>query len=319
MAVAVNARQVHLWQKSGLCMGTLVRLQVATSRSQAEVQAAMDDAFALMRQVEAACTRFDPDSELMRLSRTVGQPVPVTQSLFSALEFALEVAKYTDGRFDPTVGRAMEEAGFDQHYLTGETIHSSWSSETGSWQDIILNASSRSVTLEKALVLDLGAVAKGLAVDLAAESLRAFHFQGFSINAGGDVYASGRDEYGEPWLVGIQHPTKKNEQIACLRLTDCAVCTSGSYERHSPLRPGTFHILQPKTHLSPTGLTSMTAVGPYAMMCDAFSTAAYLYGAKEGLQLLQEVELAGIAVTDTLRLEMTESAGRYLWDNTAGM
>ncbi|WDL96139.1 FAD:protein FMN transferase [Alicyclobacillus sp. ALC3] len=317
--MAVQTRQVHLWQKSALCMGTLVRLQVVTSRPQADVQAAMDDAFDLMRQVEAACTRFDPDSELMQLSRTVGRAVPVTQALFSALEFALEVANYTDGRFDPTVGRAMEQSGFDRHYLTGETVQSTWSSEDGSWRDIELDAAARTVLLKKPVVLDLGAVAKGLAVDLAAETLRAFDLQGFSINAGGDVYVSGRDEFGEPWLVGVQHPTKKDEQIACLRLTDCAVCTSGSYERRSPFRDDTFHILRTDTLESPTGLTSLSAIGPYAMMCDAFSTAAYLYGVQEGLELLQEVDLAGIAVTDTLRVEMTESAGRYLWDNRVGM
>lgn len=317
--MAVKARQVHLWQKSALCMGTLVRLQVVTSRSQAEVQGAMDDAFTLMRQVEASCTRFDPDSELMRLSRTVGEPVPVTQPLFAALEFALEVANFTGGRFDPTVGRAMERVGFDSHYVTGESVQSTWSSEDGSWRDVELDAAVRTVLLNRPLVLDLGAVAKGLAVDLAAESLRAFHFQGFSINAGGDVYVSGRDEFGEPWLVGIQHPAKKDEQIACLRLTDSAVCTSGSYERRSPFRKDTFHILRTDTLESPTGLTSLSAIGPYAMMCDAFSTAAYLYGAKEGLEMLREVDLAGIAVTDTMRVEMTESAGRYLWDNRVGM
>lgn len=297
-------------------MGTLVQVQVVTDRTQSEVQPALNRALAAIRRVETICSRFDPTSELMQLSRTAGSPVAVSDTLFEALRFAREVAEFTDGRFDPTIGRAMEKAGFDRHYLTAETVDSTWSGDAGaSYRDLVLNSQTRTVYLKRPLVLDLGAVAKGLGIDLAVQELRTFDFQGFSVDAGGDVHVDGLDEFGEPWLVGIKHPIHKEQQIAYLRLTDAAVCTSGSYERVSSVRPDTHHILDPNREVSPRGLLSVTAVGPFAMMCDAFSTAAFLYGAHAGLELLDAVDLAGITVTDALEVESTESAGRYLWDN----
>jgi thiamine biosynthesis lipoprotein len=54
------------------------------------------------------------------------------------LKFALEVAKWTNGIFDPAVGKVLEDHGFNQHYLTGETIQSC-SSDSATYRDIVLN------------------------------------------------------------------------------------------------------------------------------------------------------------------------------------
>src|SRR6185436_3666886 len=92
------------------------------------------------------------------------------------------------------------------------------------YRDIHLDPGARTVTLNRPLVLDLGAVAKGLAVDLAAQELQPL--ADFMIDAGGDLYLGGLNPRGEPWSVGIRHPRSGDEILHTLRASNQAVCTS---------------------------------------------------------------------------------------------
>jgi thiamine biosynthesis lipoprotein len=198
----------------------------------------------------------------------------------------------------------MEELGFNVHYLTGEAVHSAASADA-TYRDIVLGERDRTLLLHKPLVIDLGAVAKGFAIDLAARELK--QFENYVVNAGGDLYAAGKDETGGPWPIGIRHPERKNGIIRTLSISDEAVCTSGSYERRSEVVAGTHHIIDPVTGRSPSECASCTVIAPYAMMADAFSTAAMLLGAERGARLLEQAGLKGIFVT--LDLQITQIGG----------
>jgi len=281
-------------------MDTVVDIQVVTRKSEDyQTEAAIDRAFEAFRKVEHACSRFSMDSELMEACRQIKTPVQISPFLFEPLKFALEVAKWTNGLFDPAVGKAMEDMGFNQHYLTEEIIQSSLSG-VATYRDIVLNEQDRTLYLRKPLVIDLGAVAKGFAIDLAAHELK--EFEGFVVNAGGDLYAGGVDENGSKWRIGIQHPEHKEEIIQTLELSNEAVCTSGSYERKSALKAGMHHIIDPKTKQSPGEWISCSVIAPYAMMADAFSTASFLLGLDHGGTLLEQVDLKGILITSDLQI-----------------
>jgi thiamine biosynthesis lipoprotein len=90
--------------------------------------------------------------------------------LFSALRFALHVAAASGGAFDPTIGAVVSEAGFNRNYRTGELAVAAGSPD-GSYKDVLFGPGMTTVRLLRPLQLDLGAVAKGLAVDLAAREL----------------------------------------------------------------------------------------------------------------------------------------------------
>ncbi|OFW77952.1 MAG: hypothetical protein A2201_13470 [Alicyclobacillus sp. RIFOXYA1_FULL_53_8] len=302
------------WLKTSLALGTVVRTQVVGTQSEETVEQAQTQAMAAMRAVEDACSRFDKDSELSRLVLApVGSLVEVSPILFQALHFACEVAEWTEGRFDPTVAARMDELGFTQHYLTGESVH--WAMQAAAeatFRDLELDEANRAVRLHRPLRLDLGAVAKGLAVDLAVKELSAFGFDGFVVDAGGDVYVAGCTENGEPWTVGIRHPVLHEQSILTLKVQDVAVCTSGTYERPSPREEGAHHILNAQTKRSAHGFLSATAIGPFAMMADAFSTAAFLYPPAQALDVLERVGLEGITVSEDLHVELTSGMERYL-------
>lgn len=294
-----------------LLMGTVVSIRVVGSGSMTDMEHAIERAFAAIRYVEVACSRFDEDSALRELCRHPGEKMRVPDVLFEAIRVALEMSMLTDGIFDPTVGQLLEGYGFTRHYLTGETVDSHTSRDGPvSYRDITLDEEERTVLLHRPLLLDLGAVAKGMAVDLAAKEL--LDWDGFAIDAGGDLYLHGVDPEGESWTVGIQHPLHKNEMICWLQMTNVAICTSGNYERRSPLDPDVHHLLNPRTGGSANGLLSCTVVAPLAILADAVSTAAFVQGAPQALEFVADLGLEALCIDDALNLKMTHSLGRYM-------
>jgi FAD:protein FMN transferase len=119
--------------------------------------------------------------------------------------------------------------------------------------------------------LDPSGLVKGWAVARAAELLAAAGAKNFCINAGGDVVACGRPAPDRLWRVGIRHPTDVRRVAAVVAVEDLAVATSGEYERGA-------HIVDPRTGGRPTGLESVTVVGPDLATADAYATAAFAMG-----------------------------------------
>lgn len=275
-------------------MGTLVTIDVAHP----DAGAAVERAFGWFHQIEECCTRFDERSELRQLTARIGVPVQVSTILFESVRFALTVAEVTGGAFDPTVGRRMELRGFNREHRTKDVIETAIPSQGDiSYRDVQLDPERRTITLLRPLVLDLGAVAKGLAVDTAAREIRTF--ENFSIDAGGDLYLGGRNAEGEPWRVGIRHPRRDNELIATLSVSNQAVCTSGDYERGR-------HILDPRTGAPADSVASATVVASGAMLADALATAVFILGPARGLALLDRMGVDGLIVTTDLECHETQ-------------
>ena len=285
-------------------MGTMVTVEVLGpavddgDRARADRERAIERAFQWFHEVESACSRFDPSSELRQLSSTaVGQPVAVGTLIYTALEFALAVAEESDGAFDPTVGQRLEARGLARNYRDGRLVPPVAGDGSPTFRDVRLDPEARTVEFARPLVLDLGAIAKGLAVDLAALELQAFGH--FAIDAGGDLYLGGRNARSEMWSVGIRHPRLEHQTIATLRVSDAAVCTSGDYERQQP--DGWHHILDPRTHTPATEVASVTVVASSAMLADALATAAFVLGPVEGLSWLDAHDVEGLIVSPTLQ------------------
>jgi thiamine biosynthesis lipoprotein len=289
--------------RTEVAMGTLVSIEVARDAP----PDAFDRAFGWFHEIEQRCTRFNPNSELMQLSARIGHAIPVSQILFEAVRFALNVAEETEGAFDPTVGHRMEARGFNREHRTGATVQSNNACAGASYKDVQLDAEGRTITLHRPLTLDLGAVAKGLAVDLAARELAPF--RDFAIDAGGDLYFSGCNRKGETWSAGIRHPRIDGELIDILRVSDRAVCTSGDYERRAASQ-GEHHLLDPRTGLSPRSVASVTVLAQGAMLADALSTAAFVLGPEEGIQFLDRMGAEGLIFTSDLHRYETRGLPR---------
>lgn len=292
-----NARPDQVVTRWAILMDTHVSIAVVGGRGQ-EWEPAIDRALAWFATIEASCSRFDAQSEVMQLIARVGTPVLASPLLFEAVRFALSVAAASGGAFDPTVGRALEGRGFNRNYRTGERIATAGATDAVSWRDVALDPVARTITLRRPLVLDLGAVVKGMAIDLAAQELAAA--PGFAVDAGGDLYLKGRNAEGRLWRIGIRHPRAAGRLLGTVEVSDVAVCTSGDYERAAEGADG-HHILDPRSGLSAEAVASVTVIGPTAMAADAVGTAAFVLGPARGRRFLEQQGLAGIIVTPTLQ------------------
>ena len=294
-------------------MGTLVTIQVVRSGDTAPIRPKWTPPsiarFGWFHEIEERCTRFHQRSELMQLTARAGVPVPASAILYEAVRFALMVAEESGGAFDPTVGHRMEARGFNREHRTGEIVRTAIAPDDDvSYRDVQLDPDRRTITLLRPLTLDLGAVAKGLAVDTAARELEPF--QDFAIDAGGDLYLGGLNPQGAPWSVGIRHPRHDRELIASPAVSNQAVCTSGDYERSTPAERwygGDHHILDPRTGKPSRTVASATVVASGAMLADALATAAFVLGPEDGIELLNRMGVDGLIVTP--ELERYETGG----------
>jgi FAD:protein FMN transferase len=334
-ALLEPAREGDVYLQTVVLMSTCVTIQVvghgADPQDAIERRESVDRAFEWFRQVESCCTRFDPHSELMRLTTQNGVPVPVSALLYEAVQFAVAVAEETGGAFDPTIGHSMETRGFNREYRTGQTVQTDLEPDAGptlsgppvSYRDVRLDPGRKTITLVRPLILDLGAVAKGLAIDMAARELSAL--ENYAIDAGGDLYVAGRNPDGAPWSIGIRHPRRLDQLVDSLRVSNLAVCTSGDYERRSSPgnnvdnvdnvdnvhgAGGAHHILDPRTGGSAHAVASVTVVAPTAMAADALATAAFVLGPAAGIRLLERQGVNGVMISPTLERHSTRDMWR---------
>lgn len=263
--------------------------------------AAIERAFGWFDHVERTCTRFDRSSELSRVCLRPGVPLKVSGLLFSALRFAIGVAEASGGAFDPTIGAAVSEAGFNRNYRTGDRTAAAGSGSGASFRDVVLDEAGQTVHLLRPLQLDLGAVAKGLAIDLAAQELAPF--ADFAINAGGDLFVRGRAADGAPWRLGVRDPRDFDALAETFALDGLALCTSGDYERRNDAS-GAHHLFDARSGRSAAGCASVSVIAPTALAADAFATAAFALGPADGIAFLEEQGVQGLIITpDGLRFE----------------
>jgi thiamine biosynthesis lipoprotein len=288
-------------------MDTLVTIEVPNPGQCDRAADLVERAFGWFAEVERVCNRFDPASDLRRLCETSGRPVPVAPLLLRAIQVSLEVAHESNGAFDPTIGAAMEAHGFNRSYLSGAAGSSGIAVSEVTFRDVTLDPVLGTVTLRRPLLLDLGAVAKGLAIDLAGAELAPLG--SFAINAGGDVLVFGKNAAGAPWQVGVKDPRHPDQLKSVVSLTNGAVCTSGDYERRTEAG---HHILEPGSGTSASSFASVTVVAPSAMLADALSTAAFVLGTDAAPQFLRNQGVQGLMFTSDGGLISTPGMASYL-------
>jgi len=278
------------YRRSAAVMGTIVSIEVV--HPDHDTESKVDLAFEWFLRVESCCSRFEPASELSRLSQRIGTATPAGRILFETVQFALSVAEITNGAFDPTVGLNMESRGFNREHRTGVPVQTAIQTDKDvSYRDVRLDPATQTITLLRPLLLDLGAVAKGFAIDMAAHELAGAG--DFAIDAGGDLYLGGLNSSGLPWAIGIRHPIQTDAVIETVHVSDRAVCTSGNYERGD-------HIVEPRSGKPANEVASVSVLAPAAMMADALATAAFVMGPEEGIPLLDRMGADGIIFTREL-------------------
>jgi thiamine biosynthesis lipoprotein len=172
-------------------LGTTAILVTHPARA---VSQALDILETELAAIDAACSRFRADAELVALNRRAGQWVPVGSLLFAAIEVALQAYHQTGGAVDPTVARSVQLIGYDRDFGSlepdGPPLQVMLRPAPGA-ERVQLDRGTRRVRMAKGSELDLGATAKAFAADRAARRAAACCDAGVLVGLGGDLSAFG--------------------------------------------------------------------------------------------------------------------------------
>jgi thiamine biosynthesis lipoprotein len=256
--------------------GTVARIVVTDP-------AALADATALVRAelaaVDAACSRFRPDSELNAVCRSGGRPVTVSPLLADLVAAALEAARDTGGDVDPTVGGALCAVGYDRDFaaLTGREVAPAVRVfPTPDWTAVRLR--DRRLSVPAGVLLDLGATAKAAAADRAAALVALRLGVGVLVALGGDIATAGPGPDGG-WRVLVQD--RPGDPRCVVRLPAGAALATSSTASRTWGRPGELlhHIVDPRTGRPAPAVWRTVSVAAYSCLrANMLSTAAVVRG-----------------------------------------
>lgn len=260
-------------------------------------------------------SHWDPTSELSSFNNAPANSWHnLSPEFFTVLTRALEIAKITHGAFDPTIGKIVDLHGFGPtpptNILPNITDLKSAKNHSG-WQNIRFKPETLQAYQPGQHHLDLSSIAKGYAIDLAAEEINQLGINSFLIEIGGEFRGQGCKNDAQPWWVTIESTTPDSNLPETLAaLCNLSIATSGNNIRKRTIENKNLsHLIDPKTSAPPTHeLINVTVLSPTCMEADAWATALFISGPQKALKLAKTHNLPALLTTQTNgHLTQTES------------
>ncbi len=309
-AVLENAG-LHRVRQTRTQMGTLVSISAVHPDAEA-ARMMVADTFDEIERLESLLSRHRAGTPVWSLNETGVIHAPAREVL-EVVQKGLDYSALTAGAFDITIAPLLN-------------LYNSSFSETGVAppRDEVQRAlalvgfrhvqvSESEIAFEKAgMAVTLDGIAKGYIVDRAVEVLQKHGATRVLVNAGGDMSSAGEALGGEAWRIGLQDPRVPDGSLDVVQLRGESVATSGDYVQYLTPDMSLHHILDPRTGLSPGHTSGVSVVAPSAMAADALSTAAFVLGPRDGMELLERLDgIEGMIVTKDQRVLRSRGLGRY--------
>jgi thiamine biosynthesis lipoprotein len=269
---------------------------------------------------EQALSRFRFDSELNRLNRSSGGPVPVSETLWEIFDAALEAEQETGGLVNPTVLDALVQAGYDRSFdllPTGSSPTEAVALAPASLAAIHREAATHSLLLPEGVHLDFGGLAKGWAARKAAGLLKCFGPA--LVDAGGDIEISAPPLDDLAWPIGVADPFQPGGICETLRVERGGIATSGiDYHRWQQGGQWDHHIIDPRSALPAiTDLLTVTIIAPDALRAEVTAKAVLISGSEAGMEWLEaDPSLAGLLVLQSGEKYYSRRMPGYLWSES---
>ncbi len=261
---------------------------------EASANAAADEAFGRIKQLNDLFSDYDAESELSRLCRLSGpgKPVGVSPELFEILTRATSLSKQSNGAFDATIGPVVGlwRVARRKRQFPDPARLTEARSRVG-YQLVRLDEQARTVELlHSGMRLDLGGIAKGYACDQALAVLKKHGIARAMVSGGGDIVGGDPPPDRTGWTIGIAALLQPDETPAqFISLKNAATSTSGDAYRFVVIDGKRYsHIVDPKTGIGITESCSVTVIAPDGTTSDALATAAAVLGPKAGLELIEK-------------------------------
>ena len=260
---------------------------------------AIDAAIAEMQRIVTVMSEWQEGTMISQVNAAAGkEPVHISRELFELLHASQDVSQKTNGAFDITFASAGKLWDFRAAKIPSQQkIDAAITSIDYTRLQLDRKTMTAYITHTETKV-GLGGIAKGYAVDRAADILRRFGFDKFSVNAGGDLFVEGRHKEGL-WRVGIQNPRDPEQVIALLPVANTAIATSGDYERFFIQNGKRYsHIIDPDTGYPADQCQSVTVLAPRTFIADALATGVFVMGPKKGLSLINSLKGVEVIIID---------------------
>ena len=287
-----KAEKLRPVAQTRIMMDTIVRIVVFdNSKSEDELQAIINRAFARMAQIDSLSNNYDESSQISYVNHHAYQkPIPVDTALAKIMEVAQQVSRKTNGKFDMTIGAIKRLWKFNSDHPQvpdSQLIEQKLDAVNYKLVTILDNH----VKFQKSGVnLDLGGIAKGYAID---EAMRIIHKAGVKdamVDAGGDLAITSSELTAGKRRVFIRHPRNQGEFVGYFQFDSGSVATSGDYERFFIQDSVRYHhILDPATGYPARKCVSVTVVTDNATIADALATAIFVMGPQQGITFAENL------------------------------
>lgn len=301
-----------------VAMGTVVgvSLYVEDAELGKETQALIAGELARL-ETEVLSYRLE-SSEIWKVNHSDAGAVELSEELYGYLSQIWDISQQSGGALDVTVGGVTRLWNIDtyaQHseefVLPKEEVIEKALENVG-YQKVSLV---RKLEMPEGMTIDLGAVGKGIACDEILKILEAQQIPAAVISVGGSNLIWGEKESGLGWMIGVTHPREEGTYLGYLHLMEgCFVATSGDYERYVNVDGVRYHhIMDPFTgYPANSDVCSVTIVSDSGLLCDALSTACFVLGTKEGMELTKKYGAEALFVKEDGSITMTEGM-KKLW------
>jgi thiamine biosynthesis lipoprotein len=313
-----------------MIMGTfahVVAVAEDTGTAKKCVRAAMEE----IRKVDDLMSDYKSDSEISRVNREADEKaVHLSDSTYEVLQRSVEFSEMTGGAFDITVGPlvALFREAKENKVAPSEQQIAQARSKVG-FEKLKLDNENKTVRFsEDGMLLDLGGIAKGYAIDKAIEAAQRSGAIGAMVDIGGDVRCFGLPPEGKDhWLIGLQDPNSAIEGIGggglmlVLKVTNAAIATSGDYQQFVLIEGKRYsHIMDRRTGTSAEGLSSVTIIAGNATDADALATSVSVMGFEKGLALIKNLQnTEAILITPQPKYEIIKTSGAEKYIKSSGM
>ena len=293
-------------QRTSLLMGTRTRVQVY-GQNRAEAIEASDAVLREIARVEGLISTWIPSSELSRInSLPVGTPAPLNAEVAGWLRELDQLRSQTDGAFEPILGSLIDAWNLrgtgrepTQTELTNALL------AVGNKAFRINPTKNEIERLHTAAWIDAGGFGKGIALRLAADTLRARGLSGV-VDLGGQLVVVG--DAAEH--INIPTPTDRTRPERSVRIRNSSIATSGLSERGIVINEKRLgHILNPRNGQPIVDWGVVTVVAEDPVVADVLSTALFVLGPKHGMELAQTLEGIGVLFQEQPPMNQTFEVG----------
>ena len=250
-------------------LGTLVEITIADALDDEALNASFNAAFAAIAQVHRLMSFHDPASDVSRLNGAMpGTSIALHPHTCAVIGAACAIEAASGGLFNAGCGAQLVEWGYLPH------VHSE-ASRYGSARSGLSIESAHRVTKAAAILIDLGGIAKGYAVDQAVAALKESGVRSACVNAGGDLRVFGESNF----LVAIRDPHASAEIALRVQLRDEALATSGSYFSRKQIDGREVSaLLDGRSGAALIAAASVSVRAPSCMLADALTKVVFASG-----------------------------------------